>query len=106
MPTINTTKHERMTAERMARLGGEHLAIVHTFIQQRFMNGENVHWGSHEPLQPGGRSLTVADFEQLACRIAVAAINEHTARVERTNAVIERGQSITAGYYRMGGDND
>ena len=54
--------------------GGEWLGTIREWIQREALNGESVIWGSHEYLKLQPQS--VSDMENLAARIAAAAINE------------------------------
>ena len=55
--------------------GGEWLGTAREWIQCKFNNGSDVTWGSQDVLT--GRTITVYDIEQLAARVAAAAINEY-----------------------------
>lgn len=52
--------------------GGAWLGVIHSFIQRKAMNGEQVIWGSNDFLHL--RDQTVLDLESLAADIAAAAI--------------------------------
>jgi hypothetical protein len=55
--------------------GGSHLAVVRDWMQRRAMGGEDLVWGSQDNVELIGE--TVSTMEQLAERIAVAAISDY-----------------------------
>lgn len=71
----------RVEADVVARSGGAWLGAARTWMQENKINGSDVRWGSNELLRPG---VTVREIEQLAARVAAAAINED--RRKRHNA--------------------
>lgn len=66
--------HPYVWSHALARTGGEWLGVARRWMQTRFKNGEDVTWGSNDLLT--GRSVTVADLEELAAHVAAAALNE------------------------------
>jgi hypothetical protein len=55
--------------------GGAWLAKAREWVQLKYTNGSDVHWGTNEVLEGG--TVTVADIEDFAARIAEAAIASH-----------------------------
>jgi len=58
----------------LMKKGGSWLGTIRNWIQCKFNNGEHVTWGSKDYLTG---SFTVRELEDLASRIAAAAINEY-----------------------------
>lgn len=61
-------------AEHLRQYGGEHYGVVRNWIQCKATNGSDVTWGSQDVLR--GVTFTVRVLEDLACKIAAAAIND------------------------------
>jgi hypothetical protein len=60
--------------------GGEWLAAARRWLQWHTKNGEHVHWGSHDEIQP---TMTVKMVEELAADVAAAAINAERDEVRK-----------------------
>lgn len=54
--------------------GGEWLGAARTWMQETKINGSDVRWGSDQQLAP---YVTVREIEELAERVATAAVNEY-----------------------------
>jgi len=61
----------------LARHGGEYLGAARNFIQRKCQNGDRVTWGSHEDRV----TFTVAQVEEMAVDIAVAALREYAKEI-------------------------
>jgi hypothetical protein len=66
----------RPTIEQVSGWGGEWLGVIRHWMQSNARNGSDVTWGSHDQLFVT-TMLTPFALEQLAARIAQAAINDH-----------------------------
>lgn len=58
----------------MNERGGDWMGVIHSWIQRRAVNGEQVIWGSNDFLRL--KDQTVLDMELLAADVAEAAIRE------------------------------
>ena len=54
---------------------GPHLGVIRNWIKHRFHNGDQVRWGSYEPLTTN-RSMSTAELERLAQDIYDAVMGE------------------------------
>ena len=54
--------------------GGDWIGAARNWMQSKARNGSDVIWGSHQQLHTG--PITVSMIEDLAARVAAAAINE------------------------------
>jgi len=80
--TVEVARQTQVWSHELSRRGGAFLGAARQWMQTRFKNGEHVTWGSNDLL--AGAPVTVADIEDLAARVAAAAINEHNQRLGLT----------------------
>lgn len=69
-----------LTQQNIADIGNDYCGVMRKWIQQKFMNGDTVIWGSYDELKLQSY-LTPSDLEFLAARIAIAAVNEYKAKI-------------------------
>lgn len=76
---------------------GRHLGILREWVQRNASNGEHVIWGSEDIVKL--KQLSIAELEELAQRIADAAVAEEAERcaklVENTN--VPQSELVTMG---------
>jgi hypothetical protein len=90
-----TTMNAKVNAQDLLmKTGGEWLAIIREWIQRKAINGEHVTWGSSEWLR--FNSVSMADMENLASRIAASAINEYVERISREARVRQTFANMTS----------
>ena len=74
----------------LLREGGAWLGAVRSYIQRRFLNGEEVKWGTHDELKP---VATVKHFEEAAAEVAAT---ERNAAKAREKALREENTKLRA----------
>lgn len=62
----------RVFSHDLMKEGGKWLAQARDFLQRRVPGGEDLIWGSEEPVR-----ITVRQIEEMAAEVAARAINEH-----------------------------
>lgn len=65
----------RVFAHELSREGGSWLGTARSWLQSHVNNGDQVRWGSAEPI-----TMTVQQFEDCAAFIAASAINDDRAK--------------------------
>jgi hypothetical protein len=71
-----------VSATQLASTGGDHLAVVRSWIQVSFIDGDTCTWGSTEPFKGCKIAQSPLMYEHLANRIAAAAISEYGFRIK------------------------
>lgn len=61
--------------KKLQERGGAYLGHARSWVQRKFVNGENVTWGSQDILH--GNPIRVSDIEEIAVIAATAALEEN-----------------------------
>jgi hypothetical protein len=94
---VKNLRTNTLTKLDISNRGGGWLGAARNWIQWNFINGSDVTWGSNDPLKMQ-RSLTVAEIEDFAARIALATLEQYKA-----NLVTDGERAALAAY--MNKDN-